>query len=77
MRNFQNFKIVLSELSPNLAMILVPDFVSLGWDNLAVRRAKQKANLMYKCINNLALAHLCNLFAPRTPNYYFRNAKIN
>ena len=25
---------------------------SLGWDNLSVRRAKQKANLMYKCINN-------------------------
>ena len=23
---------------------------SLGWDNLSVRRAKQKANLMYKCI---------------------------
>ena len=47
----------------------------LGWDNLPVRRAKQKANLMYKCINNLAPAYLCNLFAPRTPNYYFRNAK--
>ena len=25
-RNFKNFKIALSELSPNLAMILVPDF---------------------------------------------------
>ena len=25
-RNLKNFKIVLSELSPNLAMILVPDF---------------------------------------------------
>ena len=48
---------------------------SLGWDNLSVRRAKQKANLMYKCINNLAPAYLCNLFVPRTPNYYFRNAK--
>ena len=48
---------------------------SLGWDNLSVRRAKQKANLMCKCINNLALAYLCNLFAPRTPIYYFRNAK--
>ena len=48
---------------------------SLGWDNLSVRRAKQKANLMYKCINNLAPAYLCNLFARRTPNYYFRNAK--
>ena len=48
---------------------------SLGWDNLSVTRAQQKANLMYKCINNLAPAYLCNLFAPRTPNYYFRNAK--
>ena len=48
---------------------------SLGWDNLSVRRAKQKANLMYKFINNLAPAHLCNSFAPRTPSYYFRNAK--
>ena len=48
---------------------------SLGWDNLSVRRAKQKANLMYKCINNLAPAYLCNLFVPRTPNYYFRNEK--
>ena len=48
---------------------------SLGWNNLSVRRAKQKANLMYKSINNLALAYLCNLFAPRTPNYYFRNVE--
>ena len=48
---------------------------SLGWDNLSVRRAKQKANLMYKCINDLAPAYLCNWFDLRTPNYYFRNAK--
>ena len=48
---------------------------SLGWDNLSVRRVKQKANLMYKCINNLAPAYLCNLFAPISPSYYFRNAK--
>ena len=47
----------------------------LGWDNLSVRRAKQKTNLMYKCINNLAPAYLCNLFFPSTPNYDFRNAK--
>ena len=33
---------------------------SLGWDNLSVRGVKQKANLMYKCINNLAPAYLCN-----------------
>ena len=30
---------------------------------------------MYKFINNLAPAYLCYSFAPRTPNYYFRNAK--
>ena len=30
---------------------------------------------MYKCINNLAPASLCNLFASRTPNYYFRAKK--
>ena len=34
----------------------------LGWDNLLVRRAKQNANLMYKCINNLTPAYLFNLF---------------
>ena len=38
--------------------------ISLGWDNLSVRRAKQKVNLMYNCINNLAPAYLCNLFVP-------------
>ena len=48
---------------------------SLDWDNLSVRRAKQKTDLMYKFIDNLAPAYLCNLFTPRTPNYYFRNAK--
>ena len=31
---------------------------SLGWDNLSVRRAKQKANLMCKCKNYLAPASL-------------------
>ena len=31
---------------------------SLSWDNLSVRRVKQKANLMWKCINNLALGCL-------------------
>ena len=29
-------------------------------------RSKEKANLMCKCINNLAPAYLCNLFAPKT-----------
>ena len=48
---------------------------SLSWDNLSARRAKQKANFMCKCITNLAPAYLFNFFAPRTPNYDFRNAK--
>ena len=48
---------------------------SFGWDNLSVGRDKQKANLTYKCINNLAPAYLCNLFIPRTLNYNFRNGK--
>ena len=48
---------------------------SLAWDNLSVRRAKQKANLMYKYNNTLTPAYLCNLFVPRTPNSDFRNAK--
>ena len=48
---------------------------SLGWDNLLIRRAKQKANLMYKCTNNLAPAYLCNLFALRITNYDLRDAK--
>ena len=30
---------------------------------------------MHKCINNLVPAYLSNFFAPRTPNYYFRNEK--
>ena len=30
---------------------------------------------MYKCINDLAPAYLCNWFDLRTSNYYFRNAK--
>ena len=64
-RNIKNFKIVLSEFQSSLLLN------SLGWDNLASRRAKQKANLMYKCINNLAPAYLCNLFVPRISNYDF------
>ena len=44
---------------------------SLGWDNLSVRRAKQKANLMYKCINNLAPAYLCNVFCPKNTELLF------
>ena len=31
---------------------------SLSWDNLSVRRTKQKANLMHKCVNKLAPNYL-------------------
>ena len=47
---------------------------SLGWDNLSVRRTKQKANLMYKCVNKLAPNYLCNMFTPRTMSFHLRDA---
>ena len=40
-----------------------------SWDNLSVRRAKQKANLMYTCINKLAPYYICNMFTPRTLSF--------
>ena len=49
----------------------------LGWDNLSVRRAKQKANLMYKCIiispqlisaTCLPHEHRITIFATRRKN---------
>ena len=64
-QRFKNVKI-------NKEMYGHPDAVS---HNLSTRRAKQKANLMYKCINNLAPAYFCHLLVPRTPKYDFRNAK--
>ena len=47
---------------------------SLNWDNLSVRRTKQKANLMYKCVNKLAPNYLCNMFTPRTLSFDLRDA---
>ena len=47
---------------------------SLSWDNLSVRRTKQKANLMYKCVNKLAPNYLCNMFTPRTLSFDLRDA---
>ena len=44
---------------------------SLGWDNLSVRRAKQKANLMYKTIKNTELLFSQReekINAPKTKN---------
>ena len=73
MINSKNYKIVLSELSLNQALIRFLN--SLGWNNLSIRGTEQKANLMYKCANNLGPAYLCNLFAPRISNYDLRDAK--
>ena len=47
---------------------------SLSWDNLSVRRTKQKANLMYKCVNKLAPNYLCNMFTPRALSFDLRDA---
>ena len=43
-------------------------------DNLSVRRAQQKANLMCKCVNKLAPDYLCNMFTPRTSSFDLRDA---
>ena len=47
---------------------------SLSWDNLSGRRTKQKANLMYKCVNKLAPNYLCNMFTPRALSFDLRDA---
>ena len=47
---------------------------SLSWDNLSVRRTKQKANLMYKCVNKLAPNYLCNMFTPMALFFDLREA---
>ena len=77
-RNFNSIR-VKSYVDSFLDPMCVPLRVSfnklnfLGWENLSIRRAKQKANLMYKCTNNLAPAYLCNLFTPRTVYSYTAN----
>ena len=50
---------------------------SLSWDNVSVRKEKQKANLMYKCVNKLALAYLCNMFAPIALSHDLRDTRKN
>ena len=47
---------------------------SLSWDNLSVRRTKQKANLMHKCVNKLAPNYRCNMFTPRALSFDLRDA---
>ena len=50
-------------------------FNSLSWDNLhCIRRTKQKANLMYKCVNKLPQNYLCNMFTPRALSFDLRDA---
>ena len=46
-----------SSYDTNSSYLLNP----FSWDNLSVRRAKQKANLMYTCINKLAPYYICNM----------------
>ena len=67
-RNFKNFEIMQLELSPNPAMILVPDFfVTRLLGTIYWLPLRDKKRLIWnKCINNLAPAYLCYLFAPRT-----------
>ena len=59
-------------------MILVPDFFLTRLVGTIYRLDGLKKRLI-SCISALIIspppAYLCNLFAPRTPNYYFRNAK--
>ena len=45
----------------------------LSWDTLAIRRKKQKAVLMYKCLNGLVPNYLQNLFTHRCTSYNLRN----
>ena len=77
LQSLQNRAIrVITKSSYDASSSFLPN--SLGWDNLSVRRAKQKANLMYKCLNNLAPAYLCNLFAQNTElPFSQREEKIN
>ena len=60
---------------------------SLSWDNLPVRRTKQKANLMYKCVNLItspqiifvtcSLRELCPLiFVTQVKNCTCRNREL-
>ena len=61
-RNFKNYKIVLSDSSLNLAMILVPDFFLTRLVGVFMIISSQ-------------LISVCNLFVPVTSSYNFRNAK--
>lgn len=45
----------------------------LGWDNLAVRRQKQKAMIMFKSLHQLAPDYLRSMFTPHRTDYELRN----
>ena len=42
---------------------------------ISVRRATQKANLMYKYVNKLASVYVCNMFTPRTLSFDLRDTR--
>ena len=78
MRNFKNFiKIVLSELSLNLAMTLVPNFYLTRLVGTIYPSEGLNKRLIQCHMVSPQLISVCNLFAPRTPNCDFRNAKNN
>ena len=79
-RNFKNFKIVLSELSPNLAMILVPDFflsrlvgTIYRWEGLNKRLIQCTSALMISLqlisVNFLSQGHRITIFATQGKNW--------
>ena len=89
MRNYKSYKIALPEQSLNQVIIrtrAIFSTLSAGITyqseqetmildhSLLVRRIKQKANLMYKCVNKLAPNYLCNMFTPRALSFDLRDA---
>ena len=48
---------------------------TLSWDRLSLRRKKQKALMMYKTMNDLALEYLQSLFSQRHSAYNLKNSK--
>ena len=45
----------------------------LGWEQLQIRRKKQKAVTVYKAIHKLTPVYLQNLFNPWSTEYFIRN----
>ena len=49
---------------------------NLGWGKLETIRKRNKATLVFKCLNNLAPAYFKNYFT-RNSNYHFYNTRQN